>query len=154
MKHLLLNKPYQPFFVLGVVTAGIAIFLRMVYPASMFDVCIYNVDYLYPNYKIWSFFSIYVFTLTAVYYVIANTTLKARRWLVISHYIFILLLPVFFALFSSHSNKDVQRLIAGMPLNLVLGIYSFVLLVDGFLFVGGLVLLLVNLVTLKKKNLK
>ncbi|MGZ4090252.1 MAG: hypothetical protein ACXVNO_05995, partial [Bacteroidia bacterium] len=145
MKKRLLEKSYQPFFGTGLFAAVIALFLKIIHPESIFDVSIYNMDIVIPNSKVWFVFSLYLFFLAGIYYVISRSRLRSKHWLVISHYVFIILFLVFFAFFSAFESRDVQNLIGGIPLSTLITIYGTIFLADVLFFFIGLLLLFVNL---------
>lgn len=154
MKKILLEKSYQPFFGTGLFAAVIALFLKIVHPESTFDVSIYNMDLVVLNSKVWFVFSLYLFFLSGVYYVISRTKLKPKHWLVVSHYVFIVLFLVFFGFFSAFESRDVQSLIEGIPLSTMITVYGTIFLADVLFFFIGVLLLFVNLFSLRKTSKK
>jgi hypothetical protein len=154
MKRILLQKAFQPFFITGLIAASIALFLKIVYPASLFDISIYNSDIQIENSKIWMAFALYLFLLAGIYYIVNRNGLRVKRWLVISHYVFILLFLLFFVLFSAFGNDDVQGMIASIPLSTIITVYGIIFLADVSFFVIGLLLLFVSLFSLNKSQKK
>lgn len=153
MKKILFEKPFRPFFTTGVVAAGIAIFLRYVHPGSILSVTVYNEDYAVENFRIWTWFSASIFFLATIYYAISKTKLKTQKWLIVSHYIFILLFLLFFVLFSSFNNPDVQKLTEGVPLSILISVYGTIFIADAAFLLLGILFFLLNIVSLKKDKL-
>jgi hypothetical protein len=154
MRKLLFERSFQPFFVTALVSAIIALFLKTIHPESLFDISIYNSDYTIANYKIWFLFSLYLFSLSAIYYSIDKAKLRTKSWLMISHYIFIVLFLIFFVLFSVFSSSDMQKLMTKMPLLTFLSIYAMIFIVDVILFFLGIIFLIINLFSLKRNKQK
>jgi len=154
MRKLLLETSYQPFFGTGMFAAVIALFLKIIHPESVFDVSVYDIYISRPNSSVWFVFSLYLFFLAGIYYAVSKTKLKPRHWLVISHYVFIILFLIFFAFFSAFESHDVQDLISGTPLSTLITVYGTLFLVDLLFFFVGIILLFVNLFTLKKTSKK
>jgi len=154
MKRLFFEKAYQPFVLTGLIALCIAIFFKGAYPDSVFDLSVYNKDYSIFTSRIWFLFVGYLFFLALIYFIISKTKLKTKRWLVISHYIFIVLFLVFFIIFSSFSNPGVQEMLAGIPLITLISVYGIIFLFDGVFFILGLLFLFINLFSLKKNNIK
>jgi hypothetical protein len=150
MKKRLIEKSYQPFFTTALFAGIIALFFWLAHPGSTFTASIYDVDVAISNAKVWAIFSVYLFFLAAIYYTISKNNLKPKRWLLVSHYTFIVLFLVFFAVFSAFDSGDVQQLIKNIPLSVIITIYGSIFLADLIFFFTGIVLLLVNLFTLRK----
>ena len=154
MKKLLFERSFQPFFVTGLASAVIALFLKIIHPESLFDISIYNSDYTIANYKIWFLFSLYLFSLSAIYYAVSKAKLKTKSWLMVSHYTFIVLFLIFFVLFSAFGSSDMQKLMTNVPLSTFLGIYAIIFVVDAVLFFLGILFLIINLFSLKRNKQK
>jgi len=151
MKRIIFGKPYQPFFITGVIALVISLYFRTAHPGSLFDISVYNTDFVISNSRIWFLFSAYLFFLSLIYYIISKGKLKTKRWLVISHYIFIVSFLVFFAIFSAFGNRDVRRLIADIPAITLITVYGTIFFIDVALFLFGLLFLIINLFSLKKR---
>lgn len=154
MKKTLFEKTYQLFLITGIISFGIAFFFKTAFPKSFFELSVYDVYFTTLTSRIWFLFSGYLFLLSTIYYIISRTKLKMKTWLVISHYTFIILFLVFFALFTSLTNQRIQSLFGGIPLITLISIYGIVFLIDAVFFVLGLLFLFVNLFSLRKKKEK
>lgn len=154
MKKTLFEKTYQLFLITGIISLGIAIFFKIIFPKSLFELSVYDVYFITLTSRIWFLFSGYLFFLSTIYYVISRTKLKTKKWLVISHYTFIILFLVFFAIFTSLTNQRIQSLFGGIPLITLISIYGIVFLIDAVFFVLGLLFLFVNLISLRRNKTK
>lgn len=139
---------------MGFISLGIAVFFRRAFPNSIFEVSVSDVYFSTTTSRIWFLFAGYLFLLTGIYFVINKKKLKSKKWLVISHYIFIILFLVFFAIFSSLSNPNVQKLFGGIPLITLITLYGIIFLVDVVFFILGIVFLFINLFSLSKNKTK
>jgi hypothetical protein len=149
MKQVIFEKPYQPFLLTGLIIFCVAIFIRGSYPNSLFEVSIYNVDYSTSTSRIWFIFSGYLFFLAFVYYIVFRNSLRTKKWLVISHYAFIILFLALFSAFSAFSSPHIQDLMSSVPFTTLITIYGIIFLADLVLFISGIVLLIINLFSLK-----
>jgi hypothetical protein len=152
MKKILLYQPFKPFFITGLATLGIALFLYVMYPVAFFDFSGYGTRIELENYKVWLLISAFLFFLSLIYFVAYRSNLKAKTWLVILHYIFILLFLIFFIAFSLFGSKDFQEMIADIPLLVLISAYGLIFAIDAGLFALGLLLFLVNLFSLRKNT--
>ncbi len=151
MKKILREKPHQPFFAIALVSAAIAIFLKLIHPEALFSVSIFNIDITQYQFRLWTWFTIYFMILTGIYFAIFKTELKTKRWLVMSHYVFIILFLAFFILFSIFGSNDMMTLMPNIPLNTFITIYGIIFLADVIMFLIGVIFLIINLITLKEK---
>lgn len=154
MKKHLIEKSYQPFFGTALFAVVIALFLKIVHPESVVDLSLYDKYFSMPSSSAWFAFSIYLFFLAAIYFIISRSRLKSKHWLVVSHYVFIVLFLTFFVLFSAFESHDVQDIISGIPLSTIISIYGLVFIADVLFFAIGILLLFANLLTLKKTSRK
>ncbi len=154
VKKTLFENAYQLFFITGLISASVAFFFKVAYPNSLFNVSVYDANFITKTSRIWFLFTGYLFLLAFIYYIISRSTLKTKRWLVISHYTFILLFLTFFAIFSSLTNQNIQKLFGGIPLITLITIYGIVFLIDVVFFILGIVFLIINLLSLNKNKLK
>jgi len=154
MKKILLQKPYMPFLVTALFAIAIAVIFKGIFPHERLDVSIYNEDYSISQSRIWFLFTAYLFFLAGIYFVISRAKLRIKRSLVISHYVFITLFLSFFVIFSVFSTPAVQRLISGFPLSTLITVYGIIFIADAFFFSLGIILLFVNLFSLKKDKIK
>lgn len=152
MKKILLYQPFKPFFITGLATLGISLFLFVMYPVALFDFSGYGKHIELENYKVWLLISSFLFFLSLIYFVAYRSNLKAKSWLVIIHYIFIVLFLIFFTAFSLFGSKDFQQIMADTPLLVLISIYGLIFVIDAGLFVIGLLLLLINLFSLSKNG--
>jgi hypothetical protein len=143
------QKPYRPFFILAVISLVVALVYRLFSPATYFDISIREY-YALNIFHVWLIFSTYVFLLSGIYYIIARKNLHSRTWLLRSHYIFIVLFLFFFFLFSLFNTVPVQELTSGISFYVLFGIYGMLFILDVALFIGGLLFLLVNIISLKR----
>lgn len=154
MEKTLFQKTYQLFLIMGFISLGLALLFKSGFPSSVFELSISDVYFSTPTSHIWLLFAGYLFLLTAIYYVISRTKLKPKKWLVVSHYIFIILFLVFFALFSSFTNQRIQNLFGGIPLITLISLYGIIFLIDAVFFILGILFLLLNLFSLSKNKSK
>ena len=112
MKKISFNKTYRPFLITGWIALFMALFFKIFYPESNFDVSIYSTDFFMAYSVVWLSFSGYLFLLAAIYFYINKAGLKTKKWLVNSHYMFIVLFLFFFIVFSAFGNADVKKLTA------------------------------------------
>jgi hypothetical protein len=152
MKKILLYQPFKPFFITGLATLGIALFLYVIYPASFFVFSGYGADIEIENYRVWILISSFLFFLAAIYYVAGKAKLKWKDWMVILHYVFIVLFIVFFAFFSLFGSKDFQRMMSDTPLIVMVGIYGLVFAIDALLFLIGFIVFFINLFSLRNQT--
>jgi membrane-bound ClpP family serine protease len=125
-----------------------------VHPDSVFDVSLYDWDFSIATSRIWFLFAGYIFFLAFIYFVISRTKLKSKKWIVITHYTFILLFLVFFSVFLSFANPSVQSLIGRMPFSALITIYGVIFVTDVALFFLGIIFLLLELFSLRKNTSK
>ena len=154
MKHIFFERTYQLFLLIGFISLGVALFFKSVFPYTSFDLSIYDIDVSIATSRIWFLFTGYLFLLASIYFVISKTKLKTKKWLVISHYTFIVLFLVFFAIFSSFASPGVQRLFIKVPLITLVSMYGIIFLIDAVFFILGVLLLFVNLFSLSKNKPK
>lgn len=154
MKKIILESAYQPFLLLGLIALSISIFFKGLHPDSFFDVSIFNMDFSIATSRIWFLFTGYIFFLVLIYYIISRTTLRSKQWMIISHYIFILLFLIFFSIFLSFGNTSVQSLMTKIPFSTLISIYGIILITDVSLFIFGVLFLLLNLISLRKNKSK
>jgi hypothetical protein len=142
-------KPYKPFFLVAVLSLAIAFMYRIFSPETYFDLSFY--DYMtLNNFYLWIVFSAYIFLLSAIYYIVHKKGLHARTWLIRSHFIFIILFLLLLFTFSLFNTVPFQQVTSGMPFLVLFGIYGTIFFIDLVLFVIGLLILLVNIFSLKK----
>ena len=154
MKKLFFEKAYQPFLLTALISLCIALFFKGVFPGSYFDISIINTDIDIATSRIWFWFSGYLFFLAFTYYLINLKALKSKKWLVVSHYVFIVLFLAFFIAFSSFSNPDIQKLVIGIPFSTLIMLYSALFLIDIMFFIIGFLFLIFNLVSVNRANSK
>lgn len=154
MKKTLFQKTYWLFLITFLISFGVALFFKIGFPDSIFELSITDVYFSTRTSHIWFLFAGYLFILTIIYYVISRTKLKAKKWMVVSHYIFIILFLVFFAVFSSLTNQRVQMLFGGIPLITLITLYGIVFLIDVVFFILGILFLLINIFSLGKNKTK
>jgi hypothetical protein len=152
MKKTLLYRPFKPFFVTGLATLGISLFIYVMYPMSMFDINVYNKYFTTESFKAWLWISAYLFFLAAIYYIAFRSELKTKNWLVITHYVFILLFLILFILFSTFPSKDMQDILSGLSIFSLLFVYSVIFFMDVVFFFAGLILFIANLFALNKNK--
>lgn len=152
MKKTLLYSPFRPFFITGLATLGISLFLYIMYPVSMLDVSVYNTYFTTESFRAWLWISAYLLFLAAIYYIAFRSGLKTKTWLVITHYVFILLFLMLFILFSTFPSKDMQDILSGLSVFSLLFIYSLIFFMDVVFFFVGLILFIANLFTLNKNK--
>jgi hypothetical protein len=150
MKQVIFEKPYQPFLLTGLLIFCVAIFIRGAYPDSLFEVSIYNTDYSALMSRIWFGFAGYLFFLALVYYIVFRNSLRTKKWLVVLHYVFVALFLAMFTLFSIFPSPAMQKTVRGIPLTTLITIYGIIFLADVLLFISGILLLIINLFSLKQ----
>lgn len=150
MKKILLYRPFKPFFITGLATLGISLFLYIMYPVSLFDFSGYGTRIEIENFKMWLLISSFFFFLAGIYFIAEKINLKTKTWLVILHYIFMLLFLIFFTAFSLFGSKDFQQLISNVPLLVLISVYGVIFAIDAGLFVLGLLLFFINVISLHK----
>ena len=150
MKKILLYQPFKPFFITGLATLGISLFLYIMYPVTFFDFSGYGTQIELENYKVWLLISSFLFFLALIYYVAYRSKLKAKAWLVILQYIFIVLFLIFFTAFSLFGSKDFQQMIADVPLLVLISVYGLIFTIDAGLFALGILIFFINLLSLRK----
>lgn len=148
---LFFQRPYLFFLGVAIITLLVAINYFYYYPESYFDL---GGDYeLSLSCSVcWGVFSGYCFILSAIYYTAAKGKLKTKGWLVLSHFIFVLLFLVLFFVFSSFNTSYVQDHISGLPFFTLITIYAIIFFLDVGLFVTGLVLLVASVLSFKKPD--
>lgn len=154
MKRIFFEKAYQPFLATALITLGIALFFKGVYPGSVFDVSVYDIDFNIATSRVWFLFTGYLLFLSIIYFVISRNRLKTKKWLVISHYVFIVSFLVFFMVFSSFSSPGVKKLTADIPIVSLITLYGTIFLLDVIFFALGLIFLLINLFSLSRNKAK
>jgi len=150
MKKIEFEKLYIPFLITGLFSLAFALFFKIFYPDSIFDVSIYNTDYSVANSRIWFWFSVYLLFLAVVYFAISKAKLKTKFWLVISHYIFIALFLFFFIVFSAFENREFQKIVSKVPLITLISVYSIIFITDAILFFLGVLFLFINILSLRR----
>ena len=153
-KNVFYESVYPLFILTAFVALCVAVVFKEIFPASFFDVSITDFTFSISSSRIWFMFAAYLLVLATIYFIISKTNLKTKKWLVVSHYTFILLFLVFFAIFSSLSNAGVQKLLSGIPVLSIITAYGVVFLIDIIFFILGIFLLLINLFSLSKKRSK
>jgi hypothetical protein len=154
MNKVLIERPMLPFLLTALFAMMVALFFLSLFPQARFDLSIYNHAISIKQSAVWLLFSAYLFLLGTIYYVISSVRLRTKKWLVLSHYVFIVLFLIFFALFSSFANRGVQKLISGIPLTTLITLYGTIFVIDALFFLLGLLMLVANLLTLKKSKMK
>lgn len=154
VKKTLFEKAYLLFLITGLISASVAFFFKVAYPNSLFDVSVYDVNFITKTSRIWFLFTGYLLLLAFIYYIISKKKLKTKSWLVISHYTFIILFLAFFALFSSFSNQNIQKLLGGIPLFTLITLYGIIFLIDVIFFILGILFLFISLFSLNKNKSK
>lgn len=152
MKRLFFEKTYWPFLLTGAFTFIIAVYLRYAHPNEALDLNYRNNFYNIPDYKIWFIFSLYLGLMAILYYLVNRKKIRTRKWMVTLHYIFIILFLIFFVGFSLLNNREFQSLIASLSLLNVILIYGIIVILDVSFLLAGVVLFIINLITLKKKG--
>jgi hypothetical protein len=150
MKKILLEKPFGPFLATGLVTATIALYLKLIHPEAWFDVSVYNTDLRASQASIWFGFSLYLFLLAGIYFLTRRAKLRMKRWLIILHYTFVLLFLILFTVFSAFNYKEVQRMVSGTPITTLILVYGLVFFTDLAFFAIGILMLPVNILSAKK----
>jgi hypothetical protein len=148
MKSLLL-KPYWLFSGVAVLAFITALYYYYVYPETFFDFGTHREYYIGMHY-VWLIFAIYVLGLAAIYYTATKGRLRTRRWLIGTHFAFIVLFLFLFLLLSTFNTPFIQDRISGFPLLTIIGIYAVIFLLDLISLVIGLVLLLANILLFKR----
>jgi len=151
MKKLFFEKPFLPFFITGCVTFVLASFFRVYRPDSEFAITLVNKDLNISKFGIWFIFSIYLFVLSAIYFLTTLKRMKTQRWLVICHYLFIVLFLILFGFLIAFGSSGTSKLVSGLPFLAVITAYAIIFIIDFILFVAGLIMLAVNLLVLKRK---
>jgi len=143
------SKPYKPFFLLGIVCAIITVLYQVLSPETYFDLSFY--EYMTLNhFYVWLIFTCYVFLLSGVYYVTHRKGLHVRTWMLRSHFVFISIFLILLFTFSLFNTVSFQHITSGMPFLVLFGIYGIIFFIDLVLFGVSLVLLLVNIFSMKK----
>ena len=154
MEKTLFQKTYQLFLVMGFISLGLALLFSNSFSNSVFELSVSEVYFSTPTSRIWVLFAGYMFLLTFIYYIISRAKLKTKKWLVISHYTFIILFLVGFVIFSCITNQHIQSLFGGIPLITLISIYGIIFFIDAVLFILGILFLLINLFSLHRNKTK
>lgn len=151
MLRLFFKKPYLFFLGIAIITLLVGVIYFYYYPEAYFDL---GGDYeLSLSCSIcWLMFSGYGFILSGIYYTAARGRLKTRNWLVLSHFIFVILFLLLFFAFSSFNTAYVQDHISGLPFFTLITVYGLIFLLDLIMFVISLILLMVNILSFKKSD--
>jgi hypothetical protein len=150
MKKLFFDKAHQPFLLTALIALSIAIFFKGAHPGSFFDIALYDFSFEISTSRAWFIFTGYLFFLALVYYIIRRARLLTKKWLVVSHYVFIVCFLIFFAAFSVFENPGFKALTKNIPFITLVSIYGVLFLFDVIFFAFGIILFIVNLVSLRK----
>jgi|GEM_PF-6873118 len=145
------QKPQLFFLGIAVATALVAINYFYYYPESYFDLG-GDIQLTLSSSTCWFIFSGYALVLAGIYYTASKGRLKTRDWLVILHFIFVILFLLVFFAFSSFNTPYVQDHISGIPFLSLMVVYGMVFLLDLIFFVISLILLLVNILSFRKPS--
>lgn len=143
------THPHRPFLITALLCFIIALVYRLYFRESYFDISARHYFSL-SNYYAWSLLGGYVLLLSGIYYIAERGKLSIQKWMLKAHYIFLLLFLIFFFIFSSFNAGWMQDAVSSMPFMLVLSLYGIVFLLDVFLFIAGLISLVINLASMKK----
>lgn len=146
-----ISKPYKPFFLISAVTILISLTYYFYFPDSYFDISIGRYFSL-SNYYAWFIFGSYTFVLGVIYYLSAQNNLKTRRWLLNTHFVFVLLFMVLFFMLSSFNTAWVREFTSARSFFSVLLVYGSLYLLDIVFLVSGLMLLVVNLLDQQRRK--
>lgn len=152
MKKILFEKPHQPFLILALLTFSIFIFFKGAHPETTFDLYIFDHEINSSMSFVWLVFTLYLLVLSIIYFIITRSKLKPLRFMVLMHYIFLVLFLVFFVVFSAFENEDLRRIISGGSFSTLLNVYACIFAIDFIFLAGGILLLFINLFVLSKKK--
>ncbi|PBQ30510.1 hypothetical protein CNR22_01580 [Sphingobacteriaceae bacterium] len=149
MFKLFFRKPQIFFLGISLITllAGINYFYY--YPEAYFDLG-GDFQLTVSCATCWFTFSGYTLTLSGIYYTASKGELKTRHWLVMLHFIFVILFLLLFFAISSFNTPYVQKHVSGMPFFSLVFIYAVVFFLDLIFFIISLILLLVNILSFKR----
>lgn len=142
-------KPQLFFFGVAIATLLVAVNYFYYYPEAYFDLG-GNYEFSVSCATCWFAFSGYTFILSGIYYTAAKGKLKTRHWLVLLHFVFVILFLLLFFAFSSFNTPYVQDHISGIPFFTLILIYGVVFLMDLIVFVISLILLFANILSFRR----
>jgi hypothetical protein len=149
MLKTLHSKPYLLFSVTGIISLLVSAYYYFCLPDSSFDISVRK--YFEINSAVaWLTLSGYNFLLAAIYFITAKRELHTRNWLVITHFVFVILFLLVFFAFSSFNAPYAREIVSGMPFLTLVVLYGMVFLTDVIFFITGIALLVVNILTMKK----
>lgn len=149
MNNRFFQKPQLFFFGIALVTLLTGLIYFRFYPEARIDL---GGDYEFSASLAfcWLAISGYTFILSAIYYIASKGRLKMRRWLVLLHFIFLIVFLVLFLAFTSFDSAYVQDHISGLSFFTLILAYALIFLLDLIAFVIGLVLLIVNIFSFRR----
>ena len=148
-----IKKAARLFFYTGVATLGISLVYYIFFPESFFDLSV-GTYFSISSGPLWLIFTVYLLLLSALYYVAARGRLKVRKWMLVSHYLFVVMFLLVFLLFSQFNEDYTRRLLSTYSAMGVVIIYSTIFLVDIILFIAGIAILAANLLVLSDPSAK
>ena len=146
----LYRKPYEPFFIAGLVTMCIALGYFLFSRNSYFDVSLKNYMVL-RSFYVWFIFSAYIFLLSGLYFAISKMKFRVKKWLLVPHFIFVILFLLSFLVFSSFNTELVKNYFAETPFLVLFSFYGLIFLLDIFFFITSMLFLIINLFSFKKE---
>jgi hypothetical protein len=150
----IINKPYKVFFSLALLSICIFTIIKLKNSGLYLDISIYDVSIKETYSNIWLYIFIYLIALSLIYFIEQKRNFVFRKWLVICHFIFIILFIILFILFTVFDIRDFQRLLykIDFPTRTTLILYTLILFFDLLFFIIGLVILLLNVLITKKNK--
>ncbi|WP_317897707.1 hypothetical protein [Aurantibacillus circumpalustris] len=149
MVKLFFRKPQTFFFGIALVTLLVAVNYFYYYPEAYFDLG-GDFEFSVSCSTCWFAFSVYTLILSGIYYTASKGGVKTRHWLLMSHFIFVILFLLMFFVFSSFNTSYVQDRISGLPFITLIVIYGVIFLLDLIFFAISMILLLLNILSFKK----
>lgn len=149
MVKLFFQKPQTFFFGVALITLLVAVNYFYYYPEAYLDLG-GDFEFSVSCSTCWFTFSVYTLILSGIYYTASKGGLRTRHWLLMLHFVFVILFLVLFYVFSSFNTPYVQDHISGMPFITLMITYGVLFLLDLIFFVISLILLLVNILSFKK----
>ncbi|MGZ3882928.1 MAG: hypothetical protein ACXVPQ_04895 [Bacteroidia bacterium] len=133
---------------------GIALLLQIVAKDFVFVLNFFDFEIRQPYPLVFLELGLYLLVLGLIYYAAYRAGLQSRKWLVVSHYAFVILFLMLFLSFCLFDIPEIQRLISWFNLSLATAVicYALLLSTDIVIFFIGLLLLMLNFFSFKKTN--
>jgi hypothetical protein len=148
------SKAFRFFLITAIASALMSVIMYFYNKEAMLDFTVFDLSIHSSYATVWEIFSIYLFVLSLIYLIIDNSSLQPNRWLVTSHFVFVISFLLVFMGFSLFDTTGFRILISvyQIPTITVFVIYAFLLVTDLVLFLLGLIFLLLNLLSLHKEK--